>query len=82
MVVASPNPTWLTTKGKSTKDKGRWFLPKGGRLVAPYPANSFDMVKYGMIEVEKVRITEGPNKGLEGWTQIQCLHRLLTIFAL
>jgi len=62
--------------------EGRSYLLGGGRLVDPYPANSYDMARDGAVEVERIRITEGPYKGLEGWTQTQDLHGLLTIFAM
>ncbi len=62
--------------------KDRKFLLPGGRLVEPYPANSFDMERDQAVEVERVRIIEGPRKGLEGWVRAGYLQRLLTIYAL
>lgn len=54
----------------------RSFLLPNRHLVAPYAANSFDMARDGVIEVEKVRITEGPNRDLEGWIETSLLTRL------
>jgi hypothetical protein len=62
--------------------KDRKFLLPGGRLVEPYSANSFDMERDEAVEVERVRIIEGPHKGLEGWVPAGCLQRLLTLSAL
>lgn len=67
------------TKGRY---KGQKFLLKGGRLVDPYPANSYDMARDGAIEVERIKITEGPHKGLEGWVQTNCLKRVLNLYSL
>jgi hypothetical protein len=66
--------------------KGVWkaqrFLLESGRLVEPYPANSYDMVRDGALEVEKIQVTEGPQKGLEGWIPSERLQRIGSIFAL
>ena len=62
--------------------KGRKFLLKSGRLVDPYPANSYDMQRDEAVEVEKIKITEGPNKGLEGWVQANHLTGLLTLYSM
>ena len=62
--------------------KGQRFLLKDGRLVDPYPATFNDMERDGAVEVEKIRITEGPHKGIEGWVDPRCLKRLLTMFAM
>ena len=62
--------------------KGRRFLLEGGRLVEPHPANSYDMIRDGAVEIERIRVTEGPQKGLEGWIPSDRLQRLLTMFAL
>jgi hypothetical protein len=62
--------------------KGRQFLLKGGRLVRPYPANTYDMLRDGAVEVERIEITEGPKKGLIGWLPSTYLQRLLTIGSL
>lgn len=53
----------------------RFILP-GGRLVEPYAANTFDMARDGAVEVEKIRITQPPNKDLEGWVEIHFLGRV------
>jgi len=62
--------------------KGRQFLLKGGRLVQPYSANTYDMLRDGAVEVERIKITEGPQKGLTGWLPSGYLQRLLTIGSL
>jgi hypothetical protein len=61
--------------------KDRKSLLPGGRLVEA-SANSFDMERDQAVEVERVRIIEGPHKGLEGWVPAGCLQRLLTMSAL
>jgi hypothetical protein len=60
--------------------KGRYFLYKGGRLVVPFPTSESDNAKW--VEVEKIRIIEGPSKGVEGWVVSGRLKRLLTMFAM
>jgi hypothetical protein len=55
------------TEGTRGTVTGRMFVLPGGRLVEPYPANTYDMAKDGAIEVERLRITQPPNPGLEGW---------------
>ena len=62
--------------GTQAISEGRSFVLPGGRLTAPYSANAYDMVRDGAIEVERVRITERPNEGLEGWVQHQFLGRV------
>jgi hypothetical protein len=62
--------------------KDRKFLLKGGRLVDTYPASFFDMQRDEAVEVEKIRITEGPNNGLEGWVQANHLKRLSTLYSM
>jgi len=54
----------------------RSFLLPSGRLVVPYAVNSFDMARDGVVEIEKVRITDGPNRDLEGWIDTSLLTRL------
>lgn len=73
--VFAPNQTRGIARGY------RYLLP-GGRLVDPYPANSYDLQRDNAIEVEKIRITGGPSKGVEGWAPTHACQRLLTIFAL
>ena len=62
--------------------KGRYYLLRGGRLVAPYATTLSDMQRDGVIEIERIKITDGPLRGLEGWVPTKCLRRRLTIFAL
>jgi hypothetical protein len=61
------------TRGTAT---GRMFVLPGGRLAEPYPANTFDMARDGAIEVERIRITQPPNRGLEGWVYTGSLRRV------
>lgn len=58
------------------------FLLKGGRLAEPYVASANDMMRDDVIEVERIKIMEGPNRGLEGWAQSNCLGRLGSLYAL
>ena len=46
----------------------RKFL-RGGELVDPYPANSYDMERDRAVEVVLFEITEGAKRGLRGWVQ-------------
>lgn len=69
-------------KGTGARYRSRKFLLKGGRLVDPYPANSIEMLRDGAIEVERIRIVDGPNKGLEGWVHPGDLRRVLSLYAL
>ena len=62
--------------------KGVRFLLKGGLLVPPYPANTDDMLRDRAVEVERIKITEGPQAGVVGWLPSQYLQRLLTIGSL
>jgi hypothetical protein len=55
---------------------GRSFILPGGRLVAPYAANTYDMARDGAVEVERIRITQAPNENLEGWVEIHFLGRV------
>jgi hypothetical protein len=74
-LVFVPNKTRGITKGSQ-------FLLKGGRLVEPYSANTYDMLRDGAVEVERIKITEGPQTGLVGWLPPHLLQRLLTIASL
>jgi hypothetical protein len=55
---------------------GRMFVLPGGRLVEPYAANTYDMARDGAIEVERIRINQPPNEGLEGWVYTGSLCRV------
>jgi hypothetical protein len=55
---------------------GRRFILPGGRLVEPYAANRLDMARDGAVEVERIRITQPPTEGLEGWVDISFLRRV------
>ena len=68
--------------GTRARYLGQKFLIKGSRLVEPYSANSYDMARDGAIEVERIKIMEGPSKGLKGWVQPQSLQRLGGLYAL
>ena len=57
--------------------KGRMMDRKffrGGELVVPYAANSYDMERDGAVEVVLFEITEGPQRGVRGWVQMSFLH--------
>jgi hypothetical protein len=62
--------------------RGERFLLKGGRLVIPYSANSYDLQRDGAMEVEGIEIMEGPHKGVMGWAPVNYFQRLLTIGSL
>jgi hypothetical protein len=62
--------------------KGRQFLLKGGRLVEPYSTNTYAMLRDGVVAVERIKITEGPQTGLVGWLPTHLLQRLATIASL
>jgi hypothetical protein len=65
-VIRLPNGT----KGRVIERK---FL-RGGILVDPYPANSYDMERDGAIEVELFEVTEGPSRGAKGWVRAAYLR--------
>jgi hypothetical protein len=56
------------TPGRVNTD--RRFVLSEGRLIAPYPANTYDMARDGAVEIEKIKITSPPNEGLEGLVQM------------
>src|SRR5580765_2185800 len=58
------------TKGRMLDQK---FL-RGGELVEPYPANSYDMERDRAVAVVLFEITEGPLRGVRGWVQVSFLH--------
>jgi hypothetical protein len=58
------------TKGLALKRK---FL-KGGKLVDPYPANTYDMERDGAVEVVLFELTNGPNRGSKGWVKSSFLR--------
>jgi len=83
--IPGPNARGRLTfipNGTKGRHRGTKFLLKGGRLVDPYPANSYDMVRDGAIEVERIKITEGPNQGLEGWVAPYNLRRVLNLYSM
>jgi len=65
-VIAIPNGT----KGRVLQ---RRYL-KGGKLVMPYSANSYDMERDGAIEVALFEVSEGPKRGVKGWVQASFLR--------
>ena len=60
--------------------KGRRFLTNDGRLIVPFPTSEGDNPKW--VEVEKIKIIDGPDKGVEGWVVARHLQRMLTITAM
>ena len=63
--IAVPNGS----KGRIVDTK---FL-KGGQLVMPYPADSFDMERDGAVRVVLFEVTEGPKRGAKGWIRLSLL---------
>jgi len=59
--------------------KGGGYLLQDGRLVDPYPTTLREMERDQAKDVEKIRIKEGPNKGIEGWANRQNLQRILVM---
>jgi hypothetical protein len=58
------------TKGLALKRK---FL-RGGRLVDPYSANTYDMERDGTVEVVLFELTDGPHRGSKGWVKASFLR--------
>jgi hypothetical protein len=79
--TADGNLVFVPNKTKGIA-KGRRFLLKDGRLIQPYPANTYDMLRDGAVEVERIKITEGSQRGLMGWLPSYYLQRLLTFGSL
>jgi hypothetical protein len=65
-LIAVPNGT----KGRVLQRK---FL-KGGYLVAPYPANSYEMERDQAVEVALFEVGEGLQRGSKGWVHASFLH--------
>jgi len=76
--LLSPNAVPpVTAISVPNKTKGRMLDRKflrGGELVEPYPANSYDMERDGAVEVVLFEITEGPQRGVRGWVQMSFLY--------
>jgi len=73
--------TWIKQPPKgnviSNGTKGNMLSRKflqHGRLVDPYPANSYDMQRNRAVEVVLIRIKDGPYRTLEGWMPIRYLR--------
>lgn len=75
-VEDAKNGIFLVPDGTAAEYEGRSFVLPGGRLVLPYPSNTYDMARDGAVEVEKIRITQPPNEGLEGWIEVHFLQRV------
>lgn len=73
---ANKNGIVVIPDGTEAEFNGSGFVLPGGRIVFPYPANTYDMARDGAVEVEKIRITKPPNQGLEGWIEIHSLRRV------
>ena len=58
------------TRGLALKRK---FL-RGGKLVNPYPANTYDMERDRAVEVVMFELTDGPNRGSRGWVKASFLR--------
>lgn len=59
--------------GTKANIQNRQFL-QDGKLVEPYAANSYDMQKNRAIEVESVKIKDGPHRELQGWLPKRFLY--------
>jgi len=68
-VVSIPNGT----KGRVVDRK----IYRDGRLIDPYPTSRNEMERDGAVELERIRITEGPHKGVEGWVLSSVLRRTM-----
>jgi len=68
-----PNGAVIVPNGTKARSLDHKYL-KGGRLVEPYPANSYDMIRDGAVEVDLIEITEGPFQHSKGWVQGSCLR--------
>jgi hypothetical protein len=62
--------------------KRRAYLLKDGQLVDPSEVTPKEMAAGTSVEIEKIKIIEGPSKGLEGWIPEHRIQRLLTLFSL
>jgi hypothetical protein len=58
------------TKGRAVERK---FL-RSGALVEPYAANSYDMERDSVTEVNLFEVTEGPFRGSRGWVRAAYLR--------
>jgi hypothetical protein len=63
-------------EGTKATVTGRMFVLPGGRLVEPYPSNTYDIARDGAVEIERIKITQPPNEGLEGWVYSGSLGRV------
>ncbi len=54
------------------------FLLRDGSLVDPYPTSRYQMERDGVFEVDRIRITDGPQRNLEGWVRSDDLQRTCT----
>jgi hypothetical protein len=53
----------------------RYVLPDGQFAVSYSPPNINAMIRDGVVEVEHIKITQQPNKNLEGWVVTGYLQR-------
>lgn len=67
---------FIPNKTEGTSD-GSGYLLQDGRIVDPYPTTLSEMKRDHVKYVEKIRIKEGPNKGIKGWADSQNLQRIL-----
>ena len=68
----------LVINGTKAVSIGVKFLLKDGRLVDPYPTSGFEMEKDGVVQVERIRLTDGPQQDWEGWVRSDDLQRTCT----
>ena len=62
----SPPAGVLVSPGTKLRVLDRKFLQQG-QLLDPYPANTYDMQRNRALEVDFVRVKEGPQRNLKGW---------------
>ena len=69
---------FVPNKTRGISITGGGYLLQDGQLVDPYPTTLSEMKRDHVTDVEKIRITEGPSKGIEGWADIRKIqHKLV-----
>ena len=63
-------PEDLIPRRAKANIQNRQFL-QDGKLVDPYPANSYDMQRNRAIEVVFVEIKDGPHRDIQGWMPLR-----------
>ncbi len=68
-----PSSAALIPNGAKAITLDRKYL-RGGRLVEPYAANTYDMIRDRAVQVELIEIRDGPFQYSVGWAQSSCLQ--------